>query len=262
MLYIIGLVVLATSFLFSMLGLGGGMVYVPLLHWMGLDLKTEAIPVGLLLNGITTGLAFIVYLRKGLVDWKGIWPMIFTAIAGAPIGAMVEPYVPHNTLILLFVMAVLAAATKMLWSAFSDKKAAQELGKKSGSAEIEELAPLKTRLLIGGGSGLVIGFISGMLGIGGGFIIAPLLITLGYPVKKAAGTTAMVAAFLSVSGFSAHVMQGHMPLNVVLVGGLAVLVGALSGSTMMSNFAKPVWIKQVYGIVLLFIAAKLVWGVL
>ena len=254
MLYIIGTIVLATSFLFSMLGLGGGMVYVPLLHWMGLDLKTEAIPVGLLLNGITTGLALLVYSRKGLVDWKGIWPMVITAIAGAPLGAMVEPYVPHKTLILLFVVAVLAAATKMLWSAFSDNQSAK--------AEAPPLAPLKTRLLIGTVSGICIGFISGMLGIGGGFIIAPLLITLGYPVKKAAGTTAMVATFLSVSGFSAHVLQGHLPLNIVLVGGIAVLVGAVAGSSVMSSFAKPVWIKKVYGIVLLFIAAKLVWSVL
>ncbi|PHS28463.1 MAG: hypothetical protein COA84_01365 [Robiginitomaculum sp.] len=98
-----------------------------------------------------------------------------------------------------------------------------------------QLVPLRTRLIVGVFTGLWIGFVAGLLGIGGGFIVAPLLMALGYPVKIAAGTTAMVSAFSSISGFSAHALQGHFPLVIVLIGGAAVLVGALAGSQFMAN---------------------------
>jgi len=249
---IIGAVILAASFLFSMLGLGGGMVYVPLLHWAGFDLKTVAIPVGLLLNGVTTSLALITYSKKKLVDWSGGWPMTLTAVAGAPIGALMEPYVPHSALMLGFAAMVVIAAGRMIWTSVFAKNAAND----------GQLAPLRTRMIVGVFTGLGIGFVAGLLGIGGGFIVAPLLMALGYPVKTAAGTTAMVAAFSSISGFSAHALQGHFPLEIVLIGGAAVLVGALAGSQFMASHAKPKWIKLTYALVLLVVSVKLVGEVL
>ena len=94
MMYVLAAAVIAAaSFLFAMLGLGGGMVYVPILHWMGFDLKTVAIPLGLLLNGLNTFLALTVYARKGLVDWRGGAAMGIAATVGAPLGALVQPMV-------------------------------------------------------------------------------------------------------------------------------------------------------------------------
>ena len=65
------LVIWVASFLFAMLGLGGGMVYVPVLKWSGFPVKEVAIPLGLLLNGLNTLLALIPYARHKLVDWRG-----------------------------------------------------------------------------------------------------------------------------------------------------------------------------------------------
>ena len=64
---------------FSMLGLGGGMLYVPIFKWLGFPLKAVAIPLGLLLNGVTTLSAFLRYTREGLVDFRGGLP---AAISG------------------------------------------------------------------------------------------------------------------------------------------------------------------------------------
>ncbi len=61
---IIGIVILLASFLFAMLGLGGGMVYVPALNWAGYDLITVALPLGLLLNGLNTSFALIQFGKK------------------------------------------------------------------------------------------------------------------------------------------------------------------------------------------------------
>lgn len=246
MTYLIaGGVVLLASFLFAMLGMGGGMVYVPLFHWIGFDLKTEAIPLGLLLNGLTTLLALIAYSRKRLVDWKGAWPMGLAATLGAPVGALSEPYVPKDMLLIFFALAVLLAALRMAWT--------------SRRQEPESLMPLGRRVLISSVLGVGIGFIAGMLGIGGGFIVAPLLMWMGYPTKQAAATTSLVAAFSSFSGFAGHVAQGHFPLTITLIAVVAILVGALSGARFMADKAKPKWVKQSYAVILVLIALKLLW---
>ena len=54
-------VIFVLAFVFSMLGLGGAMLYIPVLHWFGFDFKSVAIPTGLLLNGITALSAAIYY---------------------------------------------------------------------------------------------------------------------------------------------------------------------------------------------------------
>lgn len=61
---VVGGIILLASFLFAMLGLGGGMVYVPVLTWAGFPVKEVAIPLGLLLNGLNTLLALIPFARK------------------------------------------------------------------------------------------------------------------------------------------------------------------------------------------------------
>ena len=103
MLYsIVAVIIFAASFLFAMLGLGGGMVYVPVLNWAGFDLKEVAIPLGLLLNGLNTALVLIPFARKKLVDWKGGAVMAVTALIASPLGAILSTDVPIPTLKILF----------------------------------------------------------------------------------------------------------------------------------------------------------------
>ena len=64
MLVYTGGLIFVVSFVFAMLGLGGGMLYVPIFHWLGFGLKEVVIPLGLLLNGLNTLIALIPYGRK------------------------------------------------------------------------------------------------------------------------------------------------------------------------------------------------------
>ena len=249
MLYtIIFVIIFAASFLFAMLGLGGGMAYVPVLKWAGFPVKEVAIPLGLLLNGLNTLLALIPYARKKLVDWKGGLAMAAAAFIAAPIGAYTAQYVPVKTLLLLFAVAVLAAAIRMI--AFSRQP------------EPEEIMSLKKRSVIGGAVGAFAGFMGGMLGLGGGFIIAPILMWMGYRTKEAAATTAFVVTFSSLSGYLGHVAEGHFDWTVTIIVVIAVIIGSQLGGSFMSTKAKPKWVKQLYAVVLLAIAAKLIIGVL
>jgi len=243
---IIGIIILAASFLFAMLGLGGGMVYVPALNWAGYDLITVALPLGLLLNGLNTSFALIQFGRKKLVDWKGGAFMAGAALIASPIGALTSKYVNQGNLKLLFAVAVLFAAIRMFSQANKE--------------EPKEKASLQKRILWGVVVGLSIGFLGGMLGIGGGFVFAPVLMALGYKTKEAAATTAFVVTFSSFSGYLGHMADGPMnwPLTLILIG--AVIIGSQFGARFMSNQAKPKMVKKIYAIVLIIIAIKFSWG--
>jgi len=243
---IIGIIILAASFLFAMLGLGGGMVYVPALNWAGYDLITVALPLGLLLNGLNTSFALIQFGKKKLVDWKGGAFMAVAALIGSPLGAITSKYINQDDLKLIFAVAVLFAAIRMFGQA--------------NKAEPKEKAPLQKRILWGIIVGLSIGFLGGMLGIGGGFVFAPVLMALGYRTKEAAATTAFVVTFSSFSGYLAHMADGEMnwPLTIILVG--AVIIGSQLGARFMSNKAKPKMVKMIYAVVLIIIAVKFSWA--
>lgn len=249
MLYaIVALVIFLASFLFAMLGLGGGMVYVPVLKWAGFSVKDVAIPLGLLLNGLNTLLALIPFARKKLVDWKGGMAMAVSALIFAPIGAYSAKYVPTEALMIAFAGAVIIAAIRMIWT--------------SNQAEPEEKMALRKRSLIGIGVGAFAGLIGGLLGIGGGFIIAPILMWMGYKTKEAAATTAFVVTFSSFSGYLGHAASGNMNWTLTIIVVIAVIIASQLGASFMSFKAKPKMVKQIYAIVLIGIAIKLVLGVL
>jgi uncharacterized membrane protein YfcA len=249
MLYaIVAIIIFAASFLFAMLGLGGGMVYVPVLTWTGFDVKEVAIPLGLLLNGLNTLLALIPFTRKKLVDWKGGAAMAFAALVLSPIGALSAKYVSKDTLMILFAAVVVVAAIRMVWTAKqAEPETMMSLGKRSG---------------YGAAIGAFAGFMGGLLGLGGGFIIAPFLMWMGYKTKEAAATTAFVVTVSSFSGYFGHMAGGHINWAISIPVILAVIVGSQLGAGYMSNKAKPKWVKQVYAVVLLGIAIKLILGVI
>ena len=236
------------SFLFSMLGLGGALVYLPVLTWAGFPVKEVAIPMALLLNGMTTLVALAAYSRGGLVDWKGGLGMTIAAFVFAPVGAVATGLVPVTFLLALFAAAVVVAAFRMLVT--------------SRSPEPKALMPLQRRLVIGALVGVVAGFLAGLLGIGGGFIMSPLLMWMGYETKKAVATSAFAVTFSSFSGFAGHAAQGHFEAGLTAILAIAVLVGALAGSRFMVRKAKSSRVKQVFAVVLFGIAAKLLIGVL
>jgi hypothetical protein len=236
-------VILAASFLFAMLGLGGGMVYVPVLNWAGYDLKTVAVPLGLLLNGLNTMLALIPYARARLVDWRGALPMALAATVTAPLGALTTSLVPTRLLLALFAGGMLLAAWRMAATA--------------GREDPKDLMEFRRRAPLGGLVGAAVGFLGGLLGIGGGFIVAPALMAMGYPTKMATATTAYVVMFSSFSGFAGHASAGELPWQVTAIGAAAVLVGSQAGARYLTEKAKTPQVKRIYAAVLAAIALKL-----
>ena len=244
---VIGLV-FVLAFVFSMLGLGGALLYIPVFHWFGYDFKSVAIPTGLFLNGLTALSASVYYLRSRMVDVKGSVPMIVTSFIGAPLGAWCTHWVPTRVLILLFAIGMLAAGARM-WSA-------------AGQTEPTKLAPFRRRAVTTGIAGLFIGFLAGLLGIGGGFLFVPILLALGYPTKTAAATSAFIVIFSSFSGFAGHATEGHYSWPLLLGSSVAVIVASLAGAKVMRDKMKATWIKRIFGALLVGVALKLAWPML
>ena len=240
-------VILVLAFFFSMLGLGGAMLYIPVFAWFGLAMKSVAIPTGLLLNGVTTLSAAVYYLRAQMVDVRGAIPMIVTSFIAAPFGALLTRFVPTDTLELLFSLGMLVAGAIMLV--------------KSSAREPVVLMPFGKRALLTGTAGLFVGFIAGLLGIGGGFLFVPILIAVGYPTKRAAATSAFVVVFSSFSGFAGHIAEGHYDWRIMALGLVAVVIGSQIGAKVMKEKMKARWIKELFGLLLLGVAVKFSWPV-
>lgn len=243
-LYLVtSLLILIVSTVFSMLGLGGGMLYVPIFHWLGFPVKAVAIPMALLLNGVSTLLAFARYAREGLVDFRSGMPAAVAALLTAPIGAWSSQFVSHGWLLGLFAAVTGVAGAHSL--------------AKSGNEHSMEYAPLRRRLATGMSAGALAGFVGGLLGIGGGVIVAPLLMGMGYPTKVAVATTAFIVTFSSFSGYLGHITRGTTDFTLLAVTIVPVILGSQLGSWYMAKKAKPAWIRKFYGVLLLVIAAKL-----
>ena len=248
MLYIFVFVIITVaSFIFAMLGLGGGSVYVPIITWFGFPMKEVAIPLGLLLNGLNTLFAMIPFARKKLIDWKGGAVMAISAMIGSPLGAFFTKDVDTNVLKLLFAAMVIIVAVRTLMVA--------------NKAEADEMMSMKKRSIIGLFVGLFAGFVGGLLGVGGGFIIAPILMWMGYKAKEAAATTAFVVTFSSFSGYLGHMAQGHMNLTLTIILIVSVIIGSQFGARYMSGKAKSNQVKLIYSVVLLLIAVQLIYSV-
>ena len=241
--------IFALAFIFSMLGLGGAMVYNPLMVWFGYDFKSVVVPTGLLLNGLTAVSAAWAYYRKGMIDFRVALPLVITSALGAPAGAYFTQFISTNILLGLFATAVVFAGGRML------------LVSKASEPETMR-GTARQRMLWGAGLGFGIGFIAGMLGIGGGFLIVPLLMAMGYPTKIAAATSAFTVVFSSFTGFLGHVAVGHFDWKLMIMLSIAVIVGSQLGARVMAAQMKPRQLKQMFGVVLLFVGLKMIWGLI
>ncbi|MDP2766525.1 MAG: sulfite exporter TauE/SafE family protein [Candidatus Methanoperedens sp.] len=239
--------------LFSMLGLGGAIIYTPLFFWLGIPLLT-AIPMALLLNTITTASASMTYLKLRLVDKRVAFPIIFTSIIGAFTGSYLAHRVDTEVIIFLLSLILLLASIRLLFF--------NSIGFPTGT--LDRKTPYLNTGFIGAGAGLLIGVVSSLVGIGGGTFVVPLLLILGFKTKNAVATSAFIITFMSLSGFLGHLNFGRQQLDAKLLfyAGAAAFIGAQAGSRVMFRRASPRTIELMFAVVLLFMAGKLLYGLM
>ena len=231
------------AFIFSMLGMGGSQLYIPILFWLGMDFKTEAIPLGMLLNVVNSSSAAITYGKKKLIDWKVAIPFGFAMILFAPIGTWLNLSLPTKPVILIFALFTATAAILML------------SGWKPKRVEFSS----KERKILGISGGSVLGFFAGLIGRGGGSFVVPLLYIAGLETKMAAATSAFVVTYSGTSSFLSHIFTAAQPnWGIWILCVFSVLIGSQLGSRLMATKLKSKYVKITFGTVLLGVAAILI----
>ena len=235
--------IFAASLVLTMVGLGGGLIFSPLFILLQFPVHT-AVSASLFLNGIAAISAAITYFKKKMVDVKIGLPLIISSSLFAPLGAYATSKVNLRLFTGILAGVILLAAVRMIFS----KKVESE-DKEIGTAN---------RIIGGGAIGMVIGFVAGLLGIGGGVFIVPLLIyVLRVPTKTAAATSIFIVVFSSFSGFIAHISIISPDWKFILTAALFSFAGGQVGSRIMAEKLKGPTIRKIFGGILLVFVLKL-----
>jgi len=242
-IYIVSAVlVFVFSGLLAMAGLGAAFLFVPLFYYLGVPLA-EATPTALLLNVVSLLFATINYWRGKLINFRVGLPVLIVAVVLSPFGARLTPHVDKRLLLAMFAAFLVFAGVMMLF--YRGKKRERAL-----SRAVEVSA--------GAGVGGVAGFLGGLLGVGGGNFILPVLNWLGLDPKVAAGTTALVVVFSSLSGFLGHATLGGLDPLFIGIAALMAAAGSIVGSQVMKTKLSNTQLKKVIGVLLWLIAAKII----
>ncbi len=145
--------ILAISLVLTMVGLGGGLIFSPLFLFLGFA-KSDAASASLFLNMIAAASAAYTYARKKMVDFSLAIPLIVSSAVAAPVGSYFNVQIDLKPFLLILAAVLALAGGRMLITP-------------AGSSDPEPLSPAK-KTIGGAVIGAVIGFIGGMLGIGGG----------------------------------------------------------------------------------------------
>ena len=243
-LFLLLILIFFISLILTMVGLGGGLIYSPLFVLLKFPIST-ALSASLFLNGIAAISAAITYFRKRMVDIRLGLPLLITSTASAPLGAMLSSKIDVRLFSLIMASVILLAAIRMLFSSKPE-------------ASVFQIGTLR-RILGGGVVGILIGVMAGLLGIGGGVFIVPLLIyVLKVPTKNAAATSIFIVVFSSFSGFFTHISIASPDWKFIFTAAIFSFLGGLLGSRIMAERVRGRTVRRIFGCVFLILVFKLV----
>jgi len=213
---VVPLIGLIGGFLSGLLGLGGGVIMLPLLTFVaGISLKL-ATGTSLVHVMIAAATGTLSHFRAGMVDFKAGLILGIAGIAGGFLGSFLSVPMSTRFLNLIFLFLVVSA----IFFLFIPLKSNDETYRKGTFNKIEGI-------LIGLGCGLLVG----LLGVGGGFILIPLMIyVLRIPLRVTIGTSLMIILISSLGTFGAKYGVGHIDMTITFLVVSGSIVGALLGA--------------------------------
>jgi uncharacterized membrane protein YfcA len=238
--YFLALISFIAAFIFSLGGVGAAIILIPVLISFGIPINI-AKPVGLFYNTVSLTGASISNIRNKRLDFKVGIPIIIFSFLFAIVGAWISQFIPKKIILILFIGFLLFSGFMFLFH------------KRNGNDAYREDKPYAALSSIGGFAGLL----SGMLGIGGGNIISPLMLMLGFNPKKTAAITAFVVPFSSFSGFLTYWAMGNINWKLLLITSFAGIAGAMLGTMFMQTKLNPKTVKKILAFILLLMAVKL-----
>jgi len=209
------LIGVGVGFLSGAFGKGGSAIATPLLHLLGVP-AIMAIASPLPATIPTTWLASRAYTQTGDVDRRVVRLGLPIGVPCTIAGALLTRWIPGGPLVTVTDVVILAFGLRILLTRHH-----------SSTVDRVECTTVRRVLMVVG----VVGFVSGLLGNSGGFLLAPLFMSaLGMPIHRALGTSLVLATCLAVPGTLVHAWLGHIDWSLTLAFGLASAPTAAFGA--------------------------------
>ncbi|PZE21180.1 sulfite exporter TauE/SafE family protein [Paenibacillus xerothermodurans] len=256
---------LVAATLGSLVGLGGGVIIVPALVYLGPVFVGAEISVA---TAVGTSLAVLIFtalsstmtfVKQGRVDFKSGWLFFITCGPGAMLGSYTTQFVDAASFQLYFGLFMLVMALLLVLRDYIKPLNVQWRVKKQYT-DPEGLVhnygySFVPALFIG----LAVGFISGLFGVGGGSLFVPAMVLLfRYPPHIATATSMFVIFLASIMGTITHLSLGEVDLWMVICLAPSALLGGWLGAKIASALStkKLMWVLR---ITFLLVAAKMIW---
>jgi len=258
---ILALVFLLISIVFSMIGMGGGILYVPILLFAGYGM-THAPGISLLLITATSLAALYNFSKNRKVDWKLALVIDPPTDIMAFVGGFFSGMVPESILRSVLAVVLMVAGTLMFkkpshaYSLSHNKKQWWLWHRQFNGEQYSVNLPLVLTATA------LIGILSGMLGITGGIIKLPIMVLLcGVPMDIAVATSTVMVAVTALFGLAGHAIHGMVEWQIGLILAIAAVTGGLIGSNVSVSMNKNM-LKRVFGVIVWLIAIRLLYQLL
>jgi uncharacterized membrane protein YfcA len=237
---------LVAGFLSGIFGVGGGILIVPaLVLLLGFDQRLAhgtslAAVLPIAISSLTS------YAIADEVDWTFGALLAVGAVMGAVIGTQILHRLPHDALAMAFAILLAATAIRLLF----------DHSEGTGRAALDAFGVAIVIVV-----GLVTGVLAGLLGVGGGIFVVPAMVVgFGIPAATAKGTSLFMIVPTSVMGTWRNRKKGNADLRVAVILGLAGVVSAFIGGKLSVGMSEALS-NFLFALLLLFVAARMVWQV-
>ena len=231
----------------GLLGGGGSILTVPtLVYALGVDPKA-AVVMSLPIIGGAALVGAVQHWRLGHIELKSAIPFGIAAMVGAFAGARLAGGLSGRTQLLILGVVMLVAAVSLAWP----PRIRQEEKEHGQAARRSSLGLLAV--------GVGVGVLTGLVGVGGGFLIVPALVLLGgLTMTHAVGTSLLVIAMNTAAAYAGHHGTEGVAWDLVLLFGAFVAVGIVIGGRLIRRVNQVV-LKRAFSVLILVIALLLIW---
>ncbi len=233
------ILLVAVAFLYSSVGHGGASGYLALMTFFSFAPETMR-PTALLLNVFVSLIAFVQYYRSGYFKWNLFWPFALASFPAAFIGGMIT--VDAGLYKKILAVLLLFSVIKLL-------------GVKIQTEKLEVRQNIVIALIIGA----AIGLFSGLIGIGGGIILSPIILLLHWAdMKKTAAVSALFIFVNSVAGLAGLFTKGFEYKNEMGLMIIIALAGGIAGSYFGAKKFDNRFLNKLLAVVLIIASIKLI----
>ena len=239
--YITAGLIFIAAILYSSVGHGGASSYIAIMALMGTPIGSIK-PIGLILNIIVSSIASYRFIKNKLFNLKIFIPVVLGSVPAAFMGGYL--HLPSEVYRVLVGIILIFAGFQFLFDIF------KYFRKKSDQP---------VNFIFGLFAGVIIGFISGLTGTGGGIFLSPLIVFLGWTsVKGASGTAAAFILFNSISGLLGNITSVSLIPNTIFFYAFAVIGGVLIGTQLGIKVLNEYYMQKVLGVVLIVAGFKFI----